>query len=482
MACKALQPDRSDAIAMNSHGQRYLACWVAMRTAVVLFTRDLRVHDHPALMAACDAAERVVPLFVFDDAVFAHPIASPNKVAFLLGAVRDLASTLRDLGGVLVMRRGQLAEKVTAVTTEVDASAVFASADVTMFACRRAEALRQALSKVELRLFPGVTACPPGALTTSSGAHYRMFTPYWRAWRAAEHREPLPSPSRIASPSTLRAGPTPKLEELVGGEPSPALPRGGEAAGRALLAQWLDRPVAQYDERRDGLAADATSRLSSYLHLGCLSPAEVAARVLGVRGAGAEAFLRQLCWRDFHHQVLAARPEASWQDWRSQGDDWAVDEARLQAWKDGRTGYPIVDAGMRQLRREGWMHNRARLIVASFLVRDLAVDWRAGAAHFLDLLVDGDIANNQMNWQWVAGTGTTSRRNRVLSPLRQAERFDPNGDYARRYLPELAHIDGPAVHRPWELPPDVRAGLDYPDPIVDHAEAVEQFLQARGRR
>lgn len=451
-----------------------------MRTAVVLFTRDLRVHDHPALVAACEEAERVVPLFVFDDAVLARPIASPNKVTFLLDAVRDLASTLRDRGGALVKRRGVLADEVAAVVAEVDAEAVFCSADVSAFARRREETLRRAVDPAELRLFPGVTVVPAGSLVTTSGRHYRVFTPYWWRWREADRRQPLPPPADLKVPSTLPVGQTPMLAELVDGEPSPELPPGGETAGRALLNEWFDGPVSGYDEARDDLGADASSRLSPYLHLGCLSPAEVAACV--DRGEpGAQAYLRQLCWRDFHHQVLAASPEASWEDWRPQGDDWLADAERLQAWKDGRTGYPIVDAGMRQLRREGWMHNRARLIVSSFLTRDLYLDWRAGAAHFLGLLVDGDIANNQLNWQWVAGTGATSRRNRVLNPLRQAERYDPQGDYVRRYVPELAGVDGPAVHRPWALPPNVRADLNYPDPIVDHDEAAEEFLKARGK-
>ncbi|MGH8906664.1 MAG: cryptochrome/photolyase family protein [Egibacteraceae bacterium] len=456
-----------------------------MRTAVVVFTRDLRVHDHPALAAACEEAERVVPLFVFDDAALARPITGANKAAFLLDCVRDLASTMRDMGGTLVMRRGAWRDEVAAVAAEVGASAVFCSDDVSAFARARLGALREAIAPVEVRAFPGVTVVPPGALRTTSGAHYKVFTPYWRRWCESDHRRPLPPPSRLAVPPALRAGSTPPLCSLAGGEVSPELPAGGETAARALLDAWVDGPVGGYDEGHDDLAGDATSRLSPHLHLGCLSPAEVAATVAeGDVGAspGARAFLRQLCWRDFYHQLLAASPEASWRDWRAQGDDWAANDQHLLAWKEGRTGYPIVDAGMRQLAREGWMHNRARLIVASFLTRDLYLDWRAGAAHFLDLLVDGDIANNQLNWQWVAGTGPTSRRNRVLNPLRQAERYDPRGDYVRRYVPELRGIEGPAVHRPWELPAPTRAALGYPDPIVDHDEAVEAFLKARGKR
>ena len=192
---------------------------------------------------------------------------------------------------------------------------------------------------------------------------------------------------------------------------------------------------------------------------------------------GGGPFVRQLCWRDFHHQVLAAFPALPRRDYRPRGDRWSRSRRALEAWREGLTGYPLVDAGMRQLAAEGFMHNRARMTVASFLTKDLYLDWRAGARHFWDLLADGEIANNAGNWQWVAGTGNDSRPNRVLNPLRQAERFDPDGEYVRRYLPELAAIDGKAVHRPWLLPE--RERRDYPAPIVDHAEAAAAFQAHR---
>jgi deoxyribodipyrimidine photo-lyase len=197
--------------------------------------------------------------------------------------------------------------------------------------------------------------------------------------------------------------------------------------------------------------------------------------------AGGEAFIRQLAWRDFHHQVLAARPEVATTDYRTRHDHWRCDDTAAQAWRDGRTGYPIVDAGMRQLQREGWMHNRARLITASFFTKTLYLDWRLGARHFFDLLVDADVANNQLNWQWVAGTGTDTRPNRVLNPLRQAERYDPNGDYVRRYLPELQDIPGPAVHQPWKLDRRHRARLDYPDPIIGLRDGADYFRTFRDK-
>jgi deoxyribodipyrimidine photo-lyase len=282
----------------------------------------------------------------------------------------------------------------------------------------------------------------------------------------------------VHRPPDLAVGVIPTLADLTSEPPSPELCVGGGAVGRALLRSWSDSELGQYGDRHDDLPGDGTSRLSPYLHFGCVSPLETALRC-GERSGG-EPFVRQLCWRDFHHQVTASFGAIATDDYRSRGDRWRRSASDLEAWQLGRTGYPIVDAGMRQLRQVGWMHNRARMITASFLTKHLYIDWRLGAAHFMRWLVDGDIANNSGNWQWVAGTGNDTRPNRVLNPMRQAERFDPSGDYVRRYIPELAGVDGASVHRPWELDPDRRALLDYPAPIVDLAAAAADFRQARG--
>ncbi|MFE3317645.1 FAD-binding domain-containing protein [Nocardia sp. NPDC059195] len=261
----------------------------------------------------------------------------------------------------------------------------------------------------------------------------------------------------------IRGEALPRPADLASGQPSPQLRVGGESTGRALLRDWLDGPIADYARDNDDLAADATSRLSPYLHFGCVSPTEVVGRV-DTATEGGLAFVRQLAWRDFHHQVLAARPDAAWSDYRTRMTAGPDDEKAVAAWRDGRTGYPIVDAGMRQLRAEGWMPGRARLISASFLAKSLRQDWRVGAAHFLYWLVDADLANNQLNWQWVAGTGTDTRPNRILNPLRQADRYDPDGVYVRRWLPELAHLPGANIHRPWRENVDP---AEYPPPIID---------------
>jgi deoxyribodipyrimidine photo-lyase len=401
------------------------------------------VHDHPALAAAARAAERVTPLFVLDDGILGGDFARPNRVAFLLEALRDLDTSLRGLGAGLVVRRGDVVQEAVLAARAVGAAAVFASEDVSRYARRREGRLTEALGaeRIELRLFPGVTIVPPGDVVPAGRDHYRVFGAYHRAWR--EHpRRALESPPRLRGSKGASAT-LPHLGDLVAGTTSAELPAGGETEGRRRLQAWLADSLDDYEKRADDLGADATSRLSPYLHFGCVSPLEVAERA-----ARSEAFVRQLCWRDFNHQLLAANPELPREDLRPRGDRWRKDGEGLAAWREGRTGIPIVDAGMRQLLREGWMHNRARLIAGSFLVKQLYVDWREGERHFFDLLVDGDLANNAGNWQWVAGTGTDSRRNRVFNPLRQARRFDPAGDYVRRYVPELVEIPGVAVHEP----------------------------------
>jgi deoxyribodipyrimidine photo-lyase len=459
---------------------------MSTKTAVALFTADLRVSDNPVLRAASTRAERLVPLFVIDSGIAGSGFMAPNRAAFLAGCLSDLDRALRQRGGRLVIRRGDVVEETCRIAEETNAAQVHVAAGVSRYATRREERLRTALAgtRRELRVHDGViTVVPPGDLLPSGASgrdHFAVFTPYFRRWCARPPREPLAAPRSITVPR-LASEPVPAGKTLTEGVVSPALPAGGEGEARNRMRRWLSGPLDAYGERHDDLAGDATSRLSPYLHFGCLSPAELTRAALERGGPGADAFVRQLAWRDFHYQVLAARPSAACTDYRAHGDRWREDAADIDAWREGRTGYPIVDAAMRQLRHEGWMHNRARLITASFLTKTLYVDWRVGADHFLRLLVDGDIANNQMNWQWVAGTGTDTRPNRVLNPLAQATRYDPAGQYVRRWLPELAHIPGPAVHRPWRLPREDRRQLDYPEPVVDLNEGLRRFRHARGK-
>jgi deoxyribodipyrimidine photo-lyase len=447
--------------------------------AVVLFNRDLRLHDHPALHEATRSAAQVVPLFVLDPRLLR---TSPNRTRFLLECLDDLRARLQARGGRLLVVTGDPVEATMRVAREHQASAVYASADVSRSAQRRAARLADACARERLvwRACPGLTVVPPEQLAPASGDHYRVFTPYWHAWRSAPRRRPLPAPRRIDVPEHLPSTPLPAACHIVGGATSPRTPAGGETAARRLLRTWSASGLPRYAELHDHLATDGTSRISTYLHFGCVAPLELAERFAD--RPGGEAFVRQLCWRDFFHQVTAAFPAIATEEYRPRADRWRHASDELDAWREGCTGYPIVDAGMRQLREEGWMHNRARLITASFLTKDLYSDWRAGARHFMEWLVDGDVANNSGNWQWVAGTGNDTRPHRMFNPLRQAERFDPDGDYVRRYVPELAGVRGTAVHRPWLLEPSRRASLDYPPPIVDRAHAVARFRAARARR
>lgn len=460
-----------------------------MTVAIALFTRDLRVHDNPVLHAACRCATEVVPLFVLDRAILTGGSMSVNRAVFLTEALADLDTQLRDLHGGLVVRSGSVVKEVVRIVADLGAAEVHLAADASGYSHRREQALRASLAGHGCRLrvhANTITVVEPGAITPSGGgAHFAVFTPYYRRWVAADTRSLLPVPGRITMPP-VATEPLPSPAELCSGQRSPHLPRGGETAGRRLLRGWLAEPILQaasihqYQQAHDDLAADGTSRLSPYLHFGCVSPTE-AFRAADRSTPGGEAFVRQLAWRDFHHQVLAARPDTTTADYRTRHDRWRCDDAAARAWRDGRTGYPIVDAGMRQLQQEGWMHNRARLITASFLTKTLYLDWRIGARHFLDLLVDADVANNQLNWQWVAGTGTDTRPNRILNPLRQAQRYDPTGEYVRRYLPELQDIPGPAVHQLWKLDPHHRARLAYPDPIIDFRDGVDYFRTARDK-
>ena len=444
-----------------------------MRVAIVLFTRDLRLHDNPAMHAACDEFERVVPLFVLDDAVLER-FGAPNRVAFLLESLRDLDHSLRDRGGALVVRRGDVGEEVRRCASDVGAQAVFLADDVSSYARRRERHLRD--SGLDVRIFPGLTVIPPGDLTPSGGGdHFAVFTPYWNRWRGTARRALLEAPPGVHFADGVDPGRIPELDELTGGAPSPSLPPGGEDAGRLRLEGWLQGALASYGSGRDDLADDSTSRLSAYLRFGCVSPLEVVERAEG--RPGGDEFVRQLCWRDFHYQFFAARPEIAHEDMRPRGDSWRDDDGQLGAWKEGLTGYPLVDAGMRQLRAEGFMHNRARLVTASFLTKHLYLDWRAGARYYADLLVDADLPNNIGNWQWVAGTGADTRPNRMFNPTRQAQRYDPSGEYVRRWVPELAGIDGPAVHEPWHL--GLLGPSDYPAPIVNHDDAVVRFRAVR---
>jgi deoxyribodipyrimidine photo-lyase len=456
-------------------------------TALVWFTRDLRVHDHPALRIALDRAERVVCVFCLDDRLLTGRNASGPRTQFMLECLADLDERL---DGTLVLRRGSPERELPALAREVKAQEVHFSADSGPFARRRIERVTRALREagVESLAHTGLHAVDDlDEIRTQQGRPYTVFSPFHRAWLDAPRRGVLGRPRAFAPlPSGLRKGRLPSLSDL-GLEQEVEDPLvGGEGPARQRLSRFLNSDVRDYSDNHDALGRDRTSRLSPYLHFGCLSPREIEERL--PRGEGATAFRRQLCWRDFYHQVLLHHPRnarSEFQDRYRGAISWSRSETDFEAWCEGRTGYPLVDAGMRQLRREGWMHNRARLVVGSFLTKDLGIDWRRGERWFMRMLIDGDQANNNGNWQWIASVGVDPQPffRRIYNPARHMDRFDPNGDYVRRYVPELRDVPDEYLSEPWTMPEEVQRdsgcviGADYPEPIVDHLEARREAFE-----
>jgi deoxyribodipyrimidine photo-lyase len=458
-------------------------------TSILWLRRDLRLHDHPALEAA-RADERMVPVFCFDDGLLKGRHASGPRTQFMLECLDDLDDGLRSRGSRLFVRRGRPETELVALARELEADTVHFSIDVSPFARARQRAVKQALGEIDVELVPHpglfvIDAFEP--VRTQTDRPYTVFTPFYRNWLGAPRRavtdapRALPSAGRRASAGTL-----PTLEDLGLTQEVSAPAPGGETAARRALDRFLGDPVEDYASGHDTLTGESVSHLSPYLHFGCLSPREIEHRLSQTESAG--AFRRQLCWRDFYAYVLGHFPQNAKHEfqerYRGGALKWSRAETRFEAWCDGETGYPAVDAGMRQLRREGWLHNRARLIVGSFLTKDLAIDWRWGERWFMRMLIDGDEASNNGNWQWIASVGVDPAPafQRMFNPALQLKRFDPQGEYVRTYVPALRDVPDAYLAEPWTMPEDVQAqshcriGEDYPEPIVDHAEARREAL------
>lgn len=460
-----------------------------MMSALVWFRRDLRVHEHPALRAALDAHDRVVPVFCFDDRILHGRHASGPRAQFLLECLADLDRSLSKRGSGLVIRHGPPERVLSELAEEVGAEELHFTSDTTPFSRRRGARVHKALKEagVELRGHPGLNVIDDvGAPRTQAGTPYTIFSAFQRSWERQRRRAVLGAPSRLPPlPSRVAKGRVPSLASLGLEQEAQEPPKGGEQQGRERLERFLARSAPQRSDR-DALGDDATSRLSPYLHFGCVSAREIE-DLLGSDEA-AVAVRRQLCWRDFYHHVLLHHPRNATSELQARYRGkirWSHDKRAFAAWCEGRTGYPLVDAGMRQLAREGWMHNRARLVVGSFLTKDLGIDWRWGERHFMRLLVDGDEANNNGNWQWIASVGTDPQPayRRIYNPARQMEAHDPDGMYVRRYVPELKSVPDEYIREPWTMPADVQRevgcmlGTDYPEPIVDHADARRRALE-----
>ena len=442
---------------------------------LVWFRRDLRIADHPAL---ADAAARgsVLPVFVLDPRLLGR---SPRRDAWIGAALAALDTELRALGAHLTLRRGEPAAELVQLARETGATGVWWNRDASPYARARDAAVEGACraAGLEPRAFPDSTLSEPDEVVPARGGAYTVFSPYHRAWRARARRLPASAPRRLVGGGPAETVALPEARGVL-------LPAAGERAGHRLLREFVRGPLAAYAGARDRLDAEPTSRLSPYLRVGAITPRQVHAAVSAAArtpamAVAAEAFLRQLAWREFFVQILWHAPATRWTPLRPPRRPvrWRHDHVALAAWQEGRTGYPIVDAGMRQLAATGWMPNRARMIVASFLVKHLLVDWREGDRWFMRQLLDGDPAVNGGNWQWVASVGADALPAfRIFNPVTQGQRFDPSGRYVRRWVPELSSVPDAAVHAPWEA-----GGVSgYRPPIVEHAEARRRALAAFG--
>jgi len=442
--------------------------------SVLWFRRDLRLADHPALLAAASAGD-VVPLFVVDPRLW-EP-AGPPRRAWLLRSLRALDA---DLDGRLVIRTGDPRDAVPALAADVGAPTVHVTADAGPYGRERDRDVAAALERAGRELVRTGTpyAVGPGSVRTGAGTPYRVFTPFLAAWTAHGRPAPATAPEGLRPVRGVDSEPLPDEPDLGG----LVLPPAGEAAARDRWREFLATGLADYRERRDLPGVDGTSGLSAHLKYGEIHPRTLLADLDRHPGPGADAYRAELAWREFYADVLWRAPASAREYLRPEYAGMAYDDPspppasdRLDAWREGRTGFPCVDAGMRQLRAEGWMHNRVRMIVASFLVKDLHLEWQLGARHFMHWLRDGDLASNQHGWQWAAPYF------RVFNPVAQGQRFDPDGAYVRAHVPELAHLPGRAVHEPWKHPQGYTHG--YPRPIVDHAaeraEALARFAALR---
>lgn len=459
------------------------------------FRRDLRLTDNTALDAAAETGAQIVPVFIFDPAITESPHLGLPRFGFLLKALEALDKSLQERGSRLVIRRGDPRQVLRELTEEFGAAAVYANRDISPFAYKRDAEIEQNLG-VPLHWYDDVLMLPPGLVLKDDGKPYTVFTPFKKKWLTIPKAELVSTPGRGAFQKIDDAADIPTLADF-GKTLTMDLPEASEAEAQKRLHDFLAARVYEYSEGRNVLAAvpkDDTeygsSFLSPYLRLGMLSPRQA---YWGAREAykrlttetprksgeiSVEAWVSELVWRDFYGHILHHFPHVLKSNFRPAYDalEWRKAPQELQAWKDGMTGYPVVDAAMRQLKTMGWMPNRARMIVASFLTKDLLISWQEGEQHFMDWLIDGDPAANNGGWQWSAGTGTDAQPYfRIFQPVSQSEKFDPDGEYIRRWIPELRGVDAKFIHAPWEMetPP-----ADYPPPIVDHKMARERTLAA----
>jgi deoxyribodipyrimidine photo-lyase len=457
-----------------------------MRSIVWFRGKDLRVADHGPLVEAAPSGE-VIPLFVLDPFFFSPERAKelPHRMQFLLDSLKELEANLAHLGSRLLVVQGRSVDVVPRLAASWKADQVLAHRWVEPFGRERDRRVASALERdgIDLRLFEGETLLLPGSVRNGQGGMFRLFTPFGRACSArldlgsalAPPRSLPPLPSDLVVDSI----PIPSMEDL-GLVSNQGLQPGGERAARARLKAFLGGPITDYSTHRDRMDWPGTSRLSADLKFGTLSVRSLwLAATAEETGDSLRRYLDELLWREFSHHLLWEWPQLLEHPFRKAflGFPWREDDGAWQAWAEGRTGYPVVDAAARQLKAEGFIHNRARMVAASFLTKHLLMDYRRGEAHYLKWLTDGDWAQNNMGWQWSAGCGCDAQPwFRIFNPVTQGLRFDPDGEYVKRWVPELAGCPINLIHEPWKAPKELRSRLDYPEPMVDHALARERFL------
>lgn len=445
--------------------------------------RDLRLTDNQALHEALQNGEKVLPVFILDE----HLLKSHAKKrqAFLFSGLHSLKHDLQRLGSDLIIRKGDPETEILRLVEECPVQKVFAEEDGTPYARHRDHSIAQ---RIDLHLVHGIGVHPSYAVTRSDGKPYTVFTPYSRAWKAFPFSDTL-----LSAPAALPSIPYLLSEEVPELPYSSLFPANEQEAIRRLNS-FLDGRIFAYGDSRNRLDEEGTSSLSPYLHFGMLSPRQVYIGAIqawknssdAIAKAGCETWINELIWREFYQSILWHFPEALSQSLKAayRNIPWRHTPEEFLAWQQGNTGYPVVDAGMRQLASTGWIHNRARMITASFLVKHLLINWQEGERWFLRSLIDGDLAINNGGWQWVAGTGTDAAPYfRIFNPVTQGEKFDPEGKYVRKWIPELADVPANYIHRPWEMSASEQQkyhamiGQDYPAPIVDHRIARERALR-----
>jgi deoxyribodipyrimidine photo-lyase len=440
--------------------------------------RDLRINHNKTLQAALMDGKQVIPVFILDEHLLNPP--ATNRQRFLFSGLRFLDEKLRSRGSGLVIRRGNPGDELRKIMQETGANIVFAEEDYSPFSRKRDGRVAEVLP---LQLVTGLTVFHPMVTLKSNGLPYTIFTPFSKNWKSL----PLKNPEPFNLPENFPKVELPWSERVLELDPLPDFPAGElEAINR--LESFLENKIGDYQLTRDRMDLDGTSTLSPYFKFGMLSVQQVVNRISSLpKNSGVETWMNELIWREFYQSILYHFPEVTQQSFNPKLRQvaWRNAPADLQAWKDGLTGYPVVDAAMRQLRSTGWMHNRARMITASFLTKDLLINWQEGEKWFMQNLVDGDIAANNGGWQWSAGTGTDAAPYfRIFNPVLQSMKFDPFGKYIQKWVPELQRVPKEWIHEPWRMPDNiqetsgVRIGRDYPTPIVDHQIVKQRTLAA----